>query len=241
MQNINRIFIVNFIIFFILFLQSVNCQADSEKLIFADSLFKTGSFKEAYQEYQNILQEDNSYSPAMLLRMAYIAEGMGQFNEATFYLSKYYDYNPNSKIISKIKSLTSQSELKGYEVSDRAQFFKILTNNQQTITGVLALLLVLSLILNLSRKNQDQPKYYIPIMILLILVFLSNNFLESPKKGVIKGNPTVIMDQPTAGGNLIKKVGPGHRVTIDGSTDIWYHIKWDGKKAYVKKDKVAEI
>ncbi len=84
MQNINRIFIVNFIIFFSLLLQSVNCQANNKKLFFADSLFQVESYQEAYKEYQNLLHEEKAYSPAMLLKMAYIAEGMGKFSNPVF-------------------------------------------------------------------------------------------------------------------------------------------------------------
>lgn len=241
MPNIKRIFLAKFIIFFTLSLQSINCQANTEKLNFADSLFQVKSYQEAYNIYKKLLQEDGVYSPAMLLKMAYITEGMGQNEEATLYLSKYYDHNPNTKVISKIKSLTDQSDLKGYDISDRAQFFRILTDYRQSITSALALLLIISLIIPIAKKGITHTKYFIPSFILLFLTFFVNNFLHEPRTGVIKGSPTIIMDQPTAAGRLIEKVNPGHRVTIKSSEDIWYQIEWEGKKAFVKKEKVAQI
>ena len=54
------------------------------------------------------------YSPSMLLKMAFISEGIGDNENATLYLSKYYDLSPNPQTITKIKSLTGQSELIGY-------------------------------------------------------------------------------------------------------------------------------
>nr|WP_200975806.1 SH3 domain-containing protein [Echinicola sp. 20G] len=241
MPNISRKFIVKFLIFFTFILQSINCQADNKSLILADSLFNAKSYKEAYNIYSDILQTEDSYSPAMLLKMAYITEGMGQYNDATLYLSKYYDHNPSPKVISKIKSLTDQLDLKGYEVSDRAQFFKLLTDYQQEITSFFALLLVVSLILAIVRNKATKPKYFIPSMILLLCTFLSNNLLKSPQTGIIKDSPTIIMGEPTAAGKFIKKVNPGHRVTIKSSEDIWYQIEWEGKEAYVKKENISRL
>lgn len=210
MPNINRNFIIKFSIFLTIILQSINCQADNNKLILADSLFNAKSYKEAYNLYTDILQNDEAYSPAMLLKMAYITEGMGNYEDASLYLSKYYDHNPSPKVISKIKSLTDQPDLKGYTVSDSAQFFKILTDYQQPITGTLALLLVVSLIFIFVKKKTHQPKYLIPSAILILLVFMSNNFLVAPQSGIIKESPTIIMGQPTAAGKFIEKIGRAH-------------------------------
>jgi len=229
------------LIFFTISLQSINCQSNTKNLFFADSLFTAKNYTEAYKIYSDILHQDEAYSPAMLLKMAYITEGMGKYDEATLYLSKYYEFNPSPKVISKIKSITEQSELKGYEVSDKAQFYKILTDHQLEITGTLALLLVISLIISIANNKTQRPKYYIPSMTLLLLTFFSNNFLVTPETGVIKESPTLIMDKPTAAGNLIEKVNPGHRVTIESSEDIWYQIKWKGEKAYLKKKSVSRL
>ncbi|WP_317198057.1 SH3 domain-containing protein [Echinicola marina] len=173
--------------------------------------------------------------------MAYITEGMGKHEETTLYLSKYYDLNPNPKVISKIKAITDQTDLKGYEISDQAQFFKILTDYQQEITGVFALLLIISLILATTSNKSRKIQYYIPSIILLMLVFISNNFLKAPETGVIKESPTIIMEEPTAAGNLLAKVNPGHRVIIKSSKDIWYQIEWEGKNAFVKKSSISRL
>ncbi|WP_317048498.1 SH3 domain-containing protein [Echinicola strongylocentroti] len=204
-------------------------------------MFNAKSYQEAYNLYTDILQNEDAYSPAMLLKMAYITEGMGNYEDASLYLSKYYDHNPSPKVISKIKSLTDQPELKGYTFSDKAQFFKLLTDHQQPITGTLALLLIISLILVLVKKKANKPKYLIPSMILVALVFLSNNLLNAPQTGIIKESPTIIMGGPTAAGKFIDKVNPGHRVIIKSSEDIWYRIDWNGQDAYVKKEAISKL
>jgi hypothetical protein len=62
--------------------------------------------------------------------MAFVAEGMGDYSNASFYLAKYYDQNPNPRVITKIKVLTEQSNLFGYELDDSDRFLKFLTDLQ---------------------------------------------------------------------------------------------------------------
>jgi tetratricopeptide (TPR) repeat protein len=242
MPNLKPIFIAKFIIFLAAFVQSFNCQADISKLQKADSLFNTKNYQEAMTVYEDLLENDQSFSPAMLLKMAFISEGKGNYSKSTFYLTKYYDINPNPRVITKIKTLTSQSNLVGYTLSDRDRFFKFLTELQQEITSGLALLLVISLILLFIFKNKaDKPKYYLPSFLLILMVFTANNFLEGTPTGIVTGSPTLIMDKPTAGGNLIRNVDPGHRVIIKSSKDVWYEILWGDQTAFVRKESISRL
>ncbi|MEX2594810.1 MAG: SH3 domain-containing protein [Anditalea sp.] len=220
-------------------MQSFNCQANTQVLQKADSLFNSKNYQEALVLYEGILQDGQAYSPAMLLKMAFISEGIGDYPKTTLYLSKYYDHNPTPQIPNKIKELTNQATLTGYNVSDRERFFNILTDHSQEITSSLAVLLILSLI-SLVLKG-FRLGFFITSVLLVFLVFISNNFLKKPDTGIITGNPSLIMTQPSAGGNLIKKVGPGHRVIIKSPIDIWYQIEWEDQEAFVKKDHISKI
>nr|WP_238542182.1 hypothetical protein [Cecembia lonarensis] len=223
-------------------MQSFNCQADTSRLNLADSLFGQQSYQEAYVIYQDLLENEGAFSPAMLLKMAFVAEGKGDFSMASYYLAKYYDQNPNPRVITKIKTLTEQGNLKGYEVSDWERLIKFLTDFQSEITGLFSFLLVVSLILLfIYRKKADHTKYYLPTLLFLILAFISNNFLSEPNTAIVTGTPTLIMDQPTAGGKLLDVVDPGHRVVVKSSKDIWYEVKWGERKAYVKKEHVTRL
>lgn len=242
MQSITRIFLTKFIIFFITFLQSFNCQANINKLNKADSLFINQNYQEAFVIYEDLLQNEESYSPAMLLKMAFIAEGLGDYSQASFYLAKYYDENPNQRVISKIKTLTEQSTLFGYELNDRDRFLRILTNLQTEITSTLTVLLIISLILlYYFNKGTIKTKYYLPSIFLMVMIFVVNNFLDAQKTGIITSSPTLIMDKPTAGGKLVKIVDPGHRVIIKSSKDIWFEVKWENKTAFVKKENITRL
>ncbi|PSL02580.1 hypothetical protein CLV48_10945 [Cecembia rubra] len=242
MQNLKQIFLTKFIIFFIAFLQSINCQANNFKLSLADSLFIAQNYQESYSIYKDILENDEAYSPAMLLKMAFVAEGMGDFSKASFYLAKYYDLNPNPRAITKIKSLTEQSNLMGYELDDIDRLIKFLSDFQMELTAVFAITLVISLIfLLVFNKKADQPKYYLPSALFIILVFIANNFFTGPRTGIVTGSPALVMEKPTAGGKLISVVEPGHRVVIRSTKDIWYEVNWMDKRAYIKKEHITRL
>lgn len=241
MPNPNSIFLTKLFIFFIFLLQSFNCQADVKGIEIADSLFQQRSYKEAMEIYQENYQQ-GIYSPAMLLKMSFISEGIGDKEHATLYLSKYYDLSPNTQTITKIKSLTGQSNLVGYEVSDSERFILFLVEYQEIMVGLLSVFLLISLILLWTNsKVASGARSYWPSLLLIVLIFMANNFLKAPKTALITQSPTMIVSKPTAGGELVDRVEPGHRVKIKSSKDIWYEVEWKNQKAYIKKDNVTRL
>jgi tetratricopeptide (TPR) repeat protein len=242
MQNIQPNFLTKFTIFSLFLIQSFNCQADKFSLQTADSLFASNNYQEALQIYEHLLLEEEVYAPAMLLKMAFVAEGMGDFSKASYYLAKFYDTNPNPRVITKIKTLTEQSELYGYELSDWDRFFGLLTDLRIELTSGFAFLLVVSLILLIVfREKAIRPKYYLPSFALLFLVFLSNNFLYQPRTGIVTGSPTLLMEKPTAASKVVSKVDPGHRVVIKSTKDVWHEVAWKNGRAYIKKDNITRL
>jgi len=241
MPNLNSIFLTKLLIFFSLLLQGVNCQADVNDLKTADSLFNQRSYKEAMEIYRSNYSE-GLFSTSMLLKMAFIEEGIGDNEQATLYLSKYYDLSPNPQVITKIKSLTGQNSLVGYEVSDSQRFLIFLTEYKEYIVGLLTVFLLMSVFSNwwTGRKVEKKETYW-PTGLLIISIFLANNFLESQKTGLITSSPTIIVSEPTAGGKFIELVEPGHRVKIKSVKDNWYEIEWKEKPAFIKKEKVTRL
>src|SRR5690554_5525726 len=186
MQKLQQFFLTKFTILLLLLLQSFNCQADNQSLAKADSLFKSKNYQEALVIYESILDEDQSYSPAMLLKMAFISEGIGDFSKTILYLSKYYDHNPSQQIPNKIKELTHQASLSGYSITDREQFWGLLTDNSQIITSTLGLFLILSLIALVLKGFQRG--YFVTSLVLVGIMFVSNNLLEQPETGIVTDN-----------------------------------------------------
>lgn len=226
-------------IFLLLVLQGFDSQANGPALQKADSLFQTKNYQEALLMYKDILQDGQAYSPAMLLKMAFISEGLGDYPNTTLYLSKYYDHNPSPQIARKIQELTNQPSLAGYTISDRDRFLNVLADNSQLITAAFGILLILTLIILVLKGFRSG--YALTALVWIGVVFVSNNFLDGPETGIVTGNPSLIMSAPSAGGDLIRKVGPGHRVVIKSSMDIWYQIEWEDRKAFVKKSQISRI
>lgn len=241
MPNFKSIFLAKLFIISILFLQSIHCQADVIALSKADSLFDQRSYKEAMEIYQSNFQL-GVYSPAMLLKMSFIAEGIGDKENATRYLSKYYDLNPNPQTLTKIKSLTGQSNLVGYEVSDLRRFILFLVEYREFIIAALAIFLLVSLIfLWITLRKYSESSNYWPTILLIVVLFLANNFLVAPSAGLVTSSPTLIVDQPTAGGELIEQVEPGHRVKIKSTKDVWFEVEWKDRVGYIKKSDVTRL
>jgi hypothetical protein len=241
MPSLNSIFLTKLSIFFFVFLQSIHCQANVPQLLVADSLFAQRSYKEALEIYQSNYQL-GIYSPSMLLKMAFITEGIGDKENATLYLSKFYDLSPNPQTITKIKSLTGQTELIGYEVSDGMRFVLFLVEFKEIIVGALTLILIISLIFLWSKGNKlTEARFYWPSVLLITLIFATNNFLKAQNTALVTKSPTLIVSKPSAGGELVDMVEPGHRVKIKSSKDIWYEIEWKERIAYIRKDNVTRL
>ncbi|GAA0880278.1 hypothetical protein GCM10009119_32480 [Algoriphagus jejuensis] len=182
------------------------------------------------------------YSPSMLLKMSFISEGIGDKENATLYLSKYYDLSPNPQTITKIKSLTGQTELIGYQVSDGMRFVLFLVEFKEIIVGALTLFLIVSLIFLWSKGNKlTEARFYWPSVILISLIFVTNNFLKAQNAALVTNSPTLIVSKPSAGGEMVDLVEPGHRVKIKASKDIWYEVEWKEKVAYIRKDNVTRF
>lgn len=241
MPSTKSIFLAKLSIFFLLFLQSIHCQANVPQLLVADSLFQQRSYKEAMEIYHRNYQL-GIYSPSMLLKMAFISEGIGDNENATLYLSKYYDLSPNPQTITKIKSLTGQSELVGYEVSDGMRFVLFLVEFKEVIVGAMTLTLILTLIFLWAKGNKlTEARFYWPSVILITLIFVTNNFLKAQNAALVTNSPTLIVSEPSAGGEMVDLVEPGHRVKIRASKDIWYEVEWKEKIAYIRKDNVTRL
>lgn len=241
MPNLKWIFIVFLSAISWLYPHQADCQANNlASLQKADSLFSEKKYKEALEIYEHILYEENTYSPAMLLKMSFITEGMGEFGQASLFLSRYYEHNPNPSVIDKIKSLTNQTRLEGYELSDQDRFLSVLVEYKMEITAVFSFLLVFCFIMVFILPGK-KSLFLLPASVFLMLAFVSNNFIQTPETAIITGSPVLIMDSPSSAGNLIRRVEAGHRVTISSSQDIWYKIVWQDRAGYIKKSDVSEI
>src|SRR5690606_17154239 len=92
-------------------------QTSSYRLYTADSLFRNRQFTQSLQHYESVLA-NGEYTPAMLLRMAYINEGLDRPGKTLYYLSMYYQATGDRAALRKMEELARKYNLTGYTVTD---------------------------------------------------------------------------------------------------------------------------
>jgi hypothetical protein len=216
--------------------------ADSE-LARADSLFRLKKYTESFQIYQDLL-EHNLATPAMLAKMSFIQEGLGDYTNALYYLNLYYLETSNRNALRKMEELAKKHQLQGYEFSDLDFFLNMYHQNQGTIINLLiAIALLFFGILYFQKyRLKKQPLVSLGIYLLVIggILYLIN-FGLNIRRGIITNQNVYLMDAPSSGAQLIEIVKAGHRVPITGRKDIWVRIEWNGKPAFIRESNIKKI
>jgi hypothetical protein len=232
------------IIILFLSLQSaltINAQSVNHLLTKADSLFVQQQFTQSFELYDSIYKHMQEASPSMLLKMAFIKEGLGDITSAQYYLNEYYLVTSNEQALQKMEDLAEANNLKGYQHNDITFFFNIYYKNYNWLIIGLIIISVMVMGIILYQKNKFKTAPFANGFLLIILLaslFALVNFGKDYNRGVIIKNNTFIMEAPAAGSNLIDITTKGHKVVVSGKKDVWYKIEWQGKDGYVKAKNV---
>ncbi|WP_239693428.1 SH3 domain-containing protein [Rufibacter roseus] len=189
--------------------------------------------------YEQLLDQEQVYTPQMLLKMAYIHEGLQQYTQSMKYLQLYYSKHPSRSVLRKMEEVGLEQQLEGYTYTDwdffKTQFYKYYT---QILNGLvfLAALGLFIMLLRWRKKLYIRPYTKVIFFVYLVFIFYFANFLTLGKQGIIQSTNVPIMAGPSAGAALIASVGIGHKVDILGEEDIWYRIEWNDQTAYIRKN-----
>ncbi len=209
----------------------------------ADSLFNAGKFTESFRVYESVL-EDGNYSTEMLIRMAYIKEGLGDYSNALYFLNLYYDKTSDKRVWSKMQELAKEHELKGYNYGDVDFLVNFYRQFRQYILLALAFLSLALMVGILRNRMPNKPRPVsigiVNLMVLLALFALFNYSTPSPK-GIIIGNDTYLMSGPSSGSEVLDILQKGHRVDVIGKYEFWVKIIWEGKEVFIRKYKVRQL
>jgi uncharacterized protein YgiM (DUF1202 family) len=194
------------------------------------------------EQYQAILSQ-KEYTPAMLLKMAYIEEGLNRAGQALYYLNLYYLATNDKMVLTKMEELASRNRLDGYENSDADIALALYYDYRQQITlGLTAMaIFLLSLIYYRRREGQRPVATSVLLFTLLILLAVHLNLGDQNDTGIVGEPNTYLMDGPSAGATVIAVIDEGHRVEIVGKTDVWYEILWNGNHAYIKENSLLPV
>lgn len=226
----------------ILFLSSFSLlSAQFERLDQADSLFASQKFTEALQAYEGLYSSGFS-SASMLLRMAYIHDGLGNYPDALYYLDQYYLISADRLTVGKISELSENKDLKGYSYSDLDYFQALLQKNRLLLItllgGISALLLVVIYRMTLAGQKPMVPAFLQIVALLLMLVLV--NF-SVPSNGVIIYDGSLFRSGPSAGAEAMDIIQKGHKVQVLERGPVWTKIEWEGREGYIRNSRIRVI
>jgi hypothetical protein len=191
--------------------------------------------------YRQILQNDQEYSPQMLLKMAYMEEALHHYSNSMYYLNLYYNLNPNRAVLRKMEEVARTQGLSGYEYHD-SDFF--ITQLKKYYLKILEFMLILGVatctFMILKRRQSFFRSNLVRAAFLIYLGFLLYyiNLLSFRKYGIAQKSQAALMAAPSAGSQWLANLSPGNRLTITGEHDIWYEVDWKNQKAFIRKQNV---
>jgi hypothetical protein len=221
---------------------SLKAQISGYRLQQADSLFLEKKYTQSLEHYQTILSQ-HQYTPAMLLKMAYIQEGLNRIGPALYYLNLYYIATNDESVLQKMDELATRYNLDGYQLSDADQAMSFYRDYHLQITialGVVALFFV-ALAVSIRRKGQPPIASAVVTLIVLLILFYHVNVGGEVSMGIIGNAHTFLMNGPSPGSSVVEIVDEGHRLEIIGKKDVWMEVLWNGEVAYVKEGNLLPV
>jgi tetratricopeptide (TPR) repeat protein len=244
MQNIDLKKIAFFLMAWFLLISSAYSQNTTFQVAEADSLFINQQFSQALQLYERVFYQSGKVSPAMLLKMAYIEEGTGNYTKALYYLSLYYIQRPNLQVVNKMKEIATTYNLQGYEYKD-VDFFMTLYQRYyiyfSLVVLAISIIWLASLVARKIRREYLPARHLMGCLTFLIMVFLFLNIKRTDQQAIIAQDNVYLMSAPSAGGNLVYIAQKGHRLDVEATQDIWVQVVWNGKPAFVRKQNVLLV
>ncbi len=225
-------------------ISTLSAQDSQSKLRKADSLFSAKLYTQSFDLYKDLFN-NKVYSNAMLLKMAFIQEGLGHLSQSLYYLNLYDKFTHDSQASEKIKELASKNSLEGFDDPySQEKITQLLGENRLIIISFLTgTILVLFFLMIFQKIKSQRISFALPILTLGFLAVLvwQINFCNPNPNGIIESPNTYIMEGPSAGSQVLAIVGEGHKLVIDGKYDVWLKIKWNGKEAFVKESSLLQL
>jgi hypothetical protein len=229
---------------FLLFLSSfiVAAKPMQPQLVVADSLFTINRYTQALATYQHLFAEGH-YTPAMLLKMAYIHEALGNVAETQYFLNLYFISTNDASVLEKMEELAQANALEGYQTSEWQKLLLLYRKNSLPVLVVTMAIAVLALawLLTTLRASQTLWAPFSALVLTCSLLVVLGNASTAPHTSIIIEPNAYIMSGPSAGANVLEIAGQGHKVAIIGKKDVWLKIRWRERVAYLKESSLAPV
>jgi hypothetical protein len=220
---------------------SASGSALAQSLSTADSLFTQRKYTEAFQQYERLHQQ-GQVTPAMLLKMAYIKEGLSDFAGALYYLNLHARLTADEETMAKMRRLAERHQLKGYAYNDQEYLVRLLKKYRDEIQwGLLGCCFILSVVIFWESHKGRKPaiSLFFNLLFLAGLLVLNNGWTDTQKAIIM--SDTTLMTAASAAAEPLEAVRKGHKVQVLQRGDVWTKVRWEGKEAYVRNAKVVII
>ncbi|MCB0487784.1 MAG: hypothetical protein R2820_15105 [Cyclobacteriaceae bacterium] len=236
--------VLNFLFALLLLFTGISTEAQTpdRSLKKADSLYNQKQYTQSLEIYGDLLSK-GLYSQSILLKMAFIHEGLGNISESLYYLNLYYLASNDETALVKMNEMADKHHLIGYKTTQTRQAFSLLREYHSTITGLLSG--IAALIFGLMIYNRKREKSTMPLAIMMLfmlaIIFSHINYSLDPHLGIVHRNSTYLMSGPSAGASVIGILNEGHLLDLEDKKDVWVHVKWMNEDAYIREDQILRI
>lgn len=214
--------------------QLATAQKVSPDLLRADSAFDAGAYQQAYRQYRKLVRQEAVASPRVLVRMAYVQEGLGHYPAALYYLSMALARQPRLATWRKMADLARTQRLTGYPETWRQDLQ--LTFRRYYYLGLQGLLLgaVVGGTLLVVRRQRVQRGWWVTYGVYLLLTGVYLNLLGTERAALVVRPRAALMAGPSAGAAWLTTTTAGDRLVVQGQQDTWYQVQWQGQEAYIR-------
>ena len=210
----------------------------------ADSLFTQKKYVQSYQLYDSIYSSGNLSSSQMLLKMAYIQEGLGNYTLALFHLNDYYNQTSDERALEKMQTLGAKHNLAGYDYSESDYVQSLYHQYYNKLVLVLSIVSIIFLAGIFYQKYKLKQKPITNFTLFTLSVLLLAGVINTGmgfKEAIITHPSTYIMSSPSSSSEVLAIIPMGNKVPIKKSFDVWIKTEWDQRTAYVKRKNVTPI
>jgi hypothetical protein len=217
-------------------------QISNYRLQQADSLFNAKQYTQSLEHYEKIFAQ-NQYSPAMLMKMAFIEEGLNRIGQAMYYLNLYYIKTSDDSALEKMVQLSGKFKLEGYENQDAEYALSFYRQYENYISIALSavIFLLFSLLIFQTRRKKARLPYFVGILFFAVIFFAHLHLGTAADKAIVASGNTYVMEGPSGAAPVVEIIAPGHRLSIIGKHDVWIEVKWRDGRGYIKQNRLLPI
>jgi hypothetical protein len=226
----------NLLTLFIVFIPILGISQDYS-LTKADSLFAQKRYTQSLDIYRTLFDNGN-YTPAMLLKMAYVEEGLNHVSLAVYYLNLYYLATYDKSVLTKLNELAEKNKLEGFATTDTDWALSLFYKNQNAIilsSFIVSLFFIILFIVQRLRFKQHAWGTWAVCCAFSLVTLVALYSGTTSSYAIVGRNNSYLMEGPSAGASVLSILRDGHRVEITGKNDVWVKVKVGEKEGYIKE------